>query len=63
MARANDLVVTPFRSAYLNSPLGPYMDLNREVIAKKGKDYIGDKSRWFWFGDHGILFTPGSGPA
>jgi hypothetical protein len=36
-----------------------YMDLNREVIAKKGKDYIGDKSRWFWFGDHGHLFTPG----
>ena len=36
-----------------------YMDLNREVIAKKGKDYIGDKSRWFWFGDHGHLFKPG----
>jgi hypothetical protein len=37
-----------------------YMDLNREVIAKKGKDYIGDKSRWFWFGDHGSLFLPGT---
>jgi hypothetical protein len=36
-----------------------YIELNREVIAKKGKDYIGDKSRWFWFGDHGSLFTPG----
>ena len=36
-----------------------YIELNREVIAKKGKDYIGDKSRWFWFGDHGNLFTPG----
>ncbi len=40
-----------------------YMDRNREVIAKKGKDYIGDRSRWFWFGDHGNLFTPGNGPA
>jgi hypothetical protein len=37
-----------------------YMDLNREVIAKKGKDYIGDKTRWFWFGDHGSLFLPGT---
>lgn len=36
-----------------------YVELNREVIAKKGKDYIGDKSRWFWFGDHGNLFKPG----
>jgi hypothetical protein len=36
------------------------MDLNREVIAKKGKDYIGDKTRWFWFGDHGSLFLPGT---
>ena len=36
-----------------------YIEFNREVIAKKGKDYIGDKSRWFWFGDHGNLFKPG----
>jgi len=37
-----------------------YIELNREVLAKKGKDYIGDRSRWFWFGDHGNLFTPGT---
>jgi hypothetical protein len=36
-----------------------YMELNREVIANKGKDYIGDKTRWFWFGDHGNVFLPG----
>lgn len=36
-----------------------YMDLNRQMIAEKGKDYIGDKLRWFWFGDHGNLFLPG----
>jgi hypothetical protein len=33
-----------------------YMDMNRQLIAKNGKDYIGDKSRWFWFGNHGDLF-------
>ncbi len=38
---------------------GWYRDLNRELIADKGKDYIGDKTRWFWFGDHGDLFLPG----
>lgn len=37
-----------------------YVELNREVIAKKGKDYVGDKTRWFWFGAHGNLFTPGT---
>lgn len=37
-----------------------YIELNREVLAKKGKDYIGDKTRWFWFGDHGNLFLPGT---
>ncbi|MBK8529909.1 MAG: hypothetical protein IPL57_23430 [Rubrivivax sp.] len=36
-----------------------YIERNREVIAKKGKDYIGDKTRWFWFGNHGNLFRPG----
>lgn len=36
-----------------------YMDLNRQLIATMGKDYIGDKTRWFWFGDHGNLFLPG----
>lgn len=34
-----------------------YIERNREVIAKKGKDYIGDKTRWFWFGNHGNLFS------
>jgi hypothetical protein len=33
-----------------------YMDMNRQLIVKNGKDYIGDKSRWFWFGNHGDLF-------
>ena len=37
---------------------GWYMKLNRELIAKNGKDYLGDKSRWFWFGNHGNLFLP-----
>jgi len=37
-----------------------YMQINRNLIAAKGKDYIGDKSRWFWFGNHGNLFLPGS---
>ena len=23
------------------------------------EDYIGDKTRWFWFGDHGNVFLPG----
>ncbi len=36
-----------------------YMDLNRKLIATRGKDYLGDKTRWFWFGDHGNLFLPG----
>lgn len=36
-----------------------YVKLNRSLIAKNGKDYIGDRTRWFWFGDHGNLFTPG----
>ena len=35
-----------------------YIELNREVLARKGNDYIGDKSRWFWFGGHGNLFAP-----
>jgi hypothetical protein len=37
-----------------------YIDLNRELIAKMGKNYLGDKSRCFWFGDHGQLFLPGT---
>lgn len=40
-----------------------YEDMNRQLIAVKGKDYLGDKSRHFWFGDHGQLFAPGSQPA
>ena len=36
-----------------------YVNLNRSLIAKMGKDYIGDKTRWFWFGGHGNLFLPG----
>ena len=36
-----------------------YIDLNRSLIAKNGKDYLGDRTRWFWFGDHGNLFAPG----
>ena len=38
---------------------GWYINLNRQLIAKKGKDYIGDKSRWFWFGNHGNHFKTG----
>lgn len=37
-----------------------YMDMNRGLIAKMGKDYLGDKTRCFWFGDHGHLFLPGT---
>jgi hypothetical protein len=36
-----------------------YQQLNRRLIAENGKDFIGDKSRWFWFGGHGNLFLPG----
>lgn len=36
-----------------------YIEMNRSLIAKNGKDYLGDKTRWFWFGDHGNLFLPG----
>ena len=36
-----------------------YQNLNRSLIARHGRDYIGDKTRWFWFGDHGNLFLPG----
>jgi hypothetical protein len=38
-----------------------YIQLNRKLIAAMGKDYIGDKSRWFWFGNHGNLFLPERG--
>jgi hypothetical protein len=37
-----------------------YELLNRKLIAKMGKDYIGDKTRWFWFGNHGNRFLPGT---
>ena len=37
-----------------------YVELNREVLARKAKDYIRDRTRWFWFGDHGKLFLPGT---
>lgn len=37
-----------------------YIDRNRRLIAQNGKNYLGDKSRWFWFGDHGNLFLPGT---
>lgn len=36
-----------------------YKQLNRQLIANNGKDYLGDKTRWFHFGDHGDLFMPG----
>jgi hypothetical protein len=39
-----------------------YRDLNRDVLAKKGKDYLGDRSRMFHFGPNGI-FAPGMLPA
>lgn len=35
-----------------------YIALNRGLIAERGKDYLGDRSRWFWFGNHGNLFLP-----
>jgi hypothetical protein len=37
-----------------------YVELNRKLIAKNGKDYLGDKTRCFWFGNHGALFLPGT---
>lgn len=40
-----------------------YEERNRQVLADKGKDYVGDKSRHFWFGAHGQLFAPGSLPS
>lgn len=39
-----------------------YLSLNREVLAKKGTDYLADRSRMFHFGPHGI-FAPGKAPA
>lgn len=38
-----------------------YITMNRELIAKMGKNYLGDKTRCFWFGDHGNLFLPDAG--
>jgi hypothetical protein len=39
-----------------------YLNLNREVMAQPGKDYLRDRSRAFHFGPHGI-FKPGQLPA
>ena len=39
-----------------------YRDLNRSVLAKKGHDYLQDRSRMFHFGPNGI-FGPGKLPA
>jgi hypothetical protein len=41
---------------------GWYLGLNREVIAKMGKDYRRDRSRMFHFGPAG-MFAPGAVPA
>ena len=48
--------------ANVEAVMGWYREMNRELIARMGKDYLGDKSRWFWFGDHGDLFMPGTYP-
>jgi hypothetical protein len=39
-----------------------YVELNREVMAKRGTDYLRDRSRMFHFGPNGI-FEPGKTPA
>jgi hypothetical protein len=39
-----------------------YIELNREVMAKPGTDYLRDRSRMFHFGPNGI-FEPGKAPA
>ncbi len=39
-----------------------YVELNREVMAKPGTDYLRDRSRMFHFGPNGI-FAPGMTPA
>jgi hypothetical protein len=46
--------------ANVEAVMGWYREMNRELIARMGKDYLGDKTRWFWFGDHGNLFLPGT---
>ena len=38
-----------------------YRDLNREILAKKGHDYLADASRAFHFGPQG-MFKPGCRP-
>jgi len=40
---------------------GWYMNLNRNVLAPKGTDYLGDRSRMFHFGPNGV-FAPGALP-
>lgn len=39
-----------------------YEDLNRSVLAKKGHDYVRDRSRMFHFGPQG-MFAPGAIPS
>jgi hypothetical protein len=39
-----------------------YMNLNRDVLAQKGNDYLRDRSRMFHFGPTG-MFAPGKTPA
>ena len=41
---------------------GWYMNLNRQVLAKQGTDYLRDRSRMFHFGPGG-MFAPGMTPA
>lgn len=48
--------------ANVEAVMGWYREMNRKLIAKMGKDYLGDKTRWFWFGNHGDLFKPGNYP-
>lgn len=38
-----------------------YLNLNREVLAKTGNDYLRDRSRMFHFGPQG-MFAPGKSP-
>lgn len=40
---------------------GWYLEMNREVLAKKGHDYRQDRSRMFHFGPDG-MFAPGAAP-
>ena len=48
--------------ANVEAVMGWYREMNRKLIAKMGTDYLGDKTRWFWFGNHGNLFKPDKYP-